>query len=94
MQFFYFYYNKNQTKDSFGEQDVDIEDQIRNAQFMYPDKPWKSISKEAIECIQHFLVVQHDARYTVDQALLDKWISEKQCLADIAKLEEEANITI
>ena len=85
---------KQEREESFGQQDVDIEDQIRNAQFMYPDKPWKSISKEAIECIQHFLVVQHDARYTVDQALLDKWISEKQCLADIAKLEEEANITI
>eukprot|EP00092_Neocalanus_flemingeri_P070643 GFUD01086732.1.p1 GENE.GFUD01086732.1~~GFUD01086732.1.p1 ORF type:complete len:381 (-),score=77.64 GFUD01086732.1:997-2046(-) len=70
-------------------EDVDIEDQIRNAQFMYPEKPWKSISKEAIGCIQHFLVVQHDARYTVDQALTDKWISDKQCLIDIAKLEEE-----
>jgi len=56
---------------------------------MYPEKPWKSISKEAIACIQHFLVVQHDARYTVDQALTDKWVSDKQCLIDIAKLEEE-----
>jgi len=56
---------------------------------MYPDKPWKTISKEAISCIQHFLVVQHDARYSVDQALLDRWISDKQCLADIEKLEEE-----
>jgi len=59
---------------------------------MYPEKPWKSISKEAIACIQHFLVVQHDARYTVDQALTDKWVSDKQCLIDIAKLEEEAII--
>ena len=74
-------------------QDVDIEDQIRNAQFMYPEKPWKSISKEAIACIQHFLVVQHDHRYTVDQALTDKWVSDKQCLTDIGKLEEEANIS-
>ena len=79
-------------EEGLGQQDVDIEDQIRNAQFMYPDKPWKTISKEAISCIQHFLVVQHDARYSVDQALLDRWISDKQCLADIEKLEEEANI--
>ena len=71
---------------------MDIEDQIRNAQFMYPEKPWKNISKEAISCIQHFLVVQHDARYSVDQALLDPWISDKQCQVDIARLEEEANI--
>ena len=71
-------------------QDVDIEDQIRNAQFMYPERPWKTISKEAVSCIQHFLVVQHDARYTVDQALNDKWIRDAQCLSDITKLEEEA----
>ena len=33
-------------------EDVDIEDQIKNAQFMYPPKPWKSISQEAINCIK------------------------------------------
>lgn len=33
-------------------EDVDIEDQIKNAQFMYPSKPWSSISKAAIDCIQ------------------------------------------
>jgi len=60
---------------------------------MYPEKPWKNISKGAILCIQHFLVVQHDARYTVDQALLDPWLRDTQCLVDIARLEEEANIT-
>lgn len=31
---------------------VYIEDQIKNAQFMYPDEPWKHISKEAINCIK------------------------------------------
>lgn len=31
---------------------VDIEDQIKNAQFMYPDNPWKTISGEAINCIK------------------------------------------
>jgi len=68
---------------------VDIEDQIRNAQFMYPDRPWKSISRDAKTCIQRCLVVQHEARYSVDQALADVWISDKQCTIDIAKLEEE-----
>ena len=33
-------------------EDVDIEDQIKNAQFMYPPKPWKTISQEAINCIK------------------------------------------
>ena len=31
---------------------VDIEDQIKNAQFMYPDPTWKNVSKEAINCIK------------------------------------------
>ena len=35
-------------------EDIDIEDQIKNAQFMYPNKPWGSISALAIECIQVF----------------------------------------
>jgi len=68
---------------------VDIEDQIRNAQFMYPDKPWKQISRDAVACIQKCLVVQHEARYSVDQALTDKWISDKQVALDVARLEEE-----
>ena len=38
-------------------EDVDIEDQIKNAQFMYPPKPWKSISQDAINCIK---VVRQD----------------------------------
>jgi hypothetical protein len=33
-------------------EDVAIEDQIKNAQFMYPDNPWKTISPEAINCIK------------------------------------------
>ena len=57
---------------------------------MYPDKTWKNISKAAINCIQHFLVVKQDARYSVDQALTDPWMIDKQCLEDIARLEEEA----
>ena len=56
---------------------------------MYPDKPWKHISREAVACIQRCLVVQHEARYSVDQALTDKWLSDKQVAVDIARLEEE-----
>lgn len=73
-------------------QDVDIEDQIRNAQFMYPEKPWRSISREAVTCIQRCLVVSHETRYTVDQALADRWLGDRQCSADLARLEEEARI--
>ena len=35
---------------------------VRNAEFMYPEMPWKAISAEAKLCIQHFLVVKHDDR--------------------------------
>ncbi len=35
----------------FNEQ-VEIEDQIKNAHFMYPDEPWKHICPHAIECIK------------------------------------------
>ena len=83
---FYFQYNEA----ALTHQDVDIEDQIRNAQFMYPEKPWKEISRSAIGCIQKLLVVHHEARYSADQALADNWVSDNQCLADISALEEEA----
>ena len=52
-------------------EDVDIEDQIKNAQFMYPTRPWKAISKAAVHCIQNLLVVQHEARYMVYCLLYD-----------------------
>ena len=71
-------------------EDVDIEDQIKNAHFMYPNRPWKSISKEAVNCIQNLLVVEHEERYTVDDALADLWVSDLQCKADISQLEQEA----
>ena len=36
------------------------------------------------------LVVQHETRYTVDQALADTWLAEdEQCGRDLATLEEE-----
>ena len=70
-------------------EDVDIEDQIKNAQFMYPNRPWRAISKEAINCIQNLLVVEHEARYTVHQALADSWLNNSQTAVDIGRLEAE-----
>ena len=40
-------------------EDVDIEDQIKNAQFMYPPKPWSSVSWEAINCIKVLILLHH-----------------------------------
>ena len=49
-------------------EDVDIEDQIKNAQFMYPPKPWKSISLEAINCIKvykQWIYRTYSARFSI-----------------------------
>ena len=40
-------------------EDVDIEDQIKNAQFMYPPKPWSNVSWEAINCIKVLIFLHH-----------------------------------
>ena len=45
---------------------VDIEDQIKNAQFMYPDNPWKPICKEAINCIKVDFSVHSDSYIRTD----------------------------
>ena len=51
-------------------EDVDIEDQIKNAQFMYPPKPWSSVSEEAINCIKVYT-------YSCDNCLSKKRYNEK-----------------
>lgn len=69
---------------------MELEDQIKNAQFMYPENPWKEISTDAINCIKHCLVVKHDQRYTVDEALRAPFFrDDKQCAKDIQELEEK-----
>ena len=69
---------------------MELEDQIKNAQFMYPENPWKEISHDAINCIKHCLVVKHDQRYTVDEALRAPFFrDDKQCAKDIQELEEK-----
>ena len=38
-------------------------------------------------------MVQHETRYTVDQALADTWLAEdEQCGRDLATLEEEVTL--
>jgi len=69
-------------------EDVDIEDQIKNAQFMYPPKPWSCVSQEAINCIKHCLVVRREYRYSVDQALNDPFFNNELTKQDLKDLEE------
>ena len=73
-------------------EDIDIRDQIKDAQFMYPSKPWKNISNAAKCCIKGFLVVKREQRNTVNQALQDPWLVDKICVDDLASLEKEVHI--
>ena len=69
-------------------EDFDIEDQIKDAQFMYPPKPWNTISQDAINCIKHCLVVRGDQRYTVDQAINNPFFNNELTKDDLHELEE------
>ena len=55
-------------------EDEDINDQIQNAAFMYPAEPWKEISRDARDIINHLLQVKCKRRLTVAQALLHPWL--------------------
>lgn len=55
-------------------EDEDINDQICNPAFMYPNDPWKEISKKAIDLINNLLQVQKSKRYTVDKSLCHSWL--------------------
>lgn len=57
----------------FNEQE-DINDQIQNAAFMYPQNPWKEITAEAIDFINNLLQVKTRKRLTVDKALCHTWL--------------------
>ncbi|VDK53282.1 unnamed protein product, partial [Anisakis simplex] len=50
-------------------EDEDINDQIQNAEFMYPPNPWKEITSNAIDFINGLLQVRMNKRLTVLKAL-------------------------
>ena len=45
--------------------------------------------KLAIFSVQHFLVVRHDQRYTVDEALVDPFFNDSECKSDMEELEDK-----
>ena len=74
-------------------EDEDINDQIQNAEFMYPPNPWKEVSAEgkpmeiaiktnvgfsAIEFINSLLQVKMSKRLTVSKALSHIWLQGYQ----------------
>ncbi|CAN7995296.1 unnamed protein product [Ixodes hexagonus] len=55
-------------------EEEDINDQIQNADFMYPPNPWKDVSPEAVDLINNLLQVKTRKRYTVDKSLVHTWL--------------------
>ncbi|XP_032083215.1 serine/threonine-protein kinase D2 [Thamnophis elegans] len=55
-------------------EDEDINDQIQNADFMYPHNPWRRISVGAIDLINNLLQVKMRKRYSVDKSLSHTWL--------------------
>ncbi|XP_023225927.1 serine/threonine-protein kinase D3-like [Centruroides sculpturatus] len=70
-------------------EDEDINDQIQNAEFMFPPDPWKTISSEAIHLISGLLQLNARKRYTVDKTLAHTWLQDYQTWCDLKELESE-----
>ncbi|XP_072887349.1 serine/threonine-protein kinase D3-like [Hemitrygon akajei] len=68
-------------------EDEDINDQIQNASFMYPARPWQDISPEAIDLINSLLQVKIRKRYSVDKALSHAWLQDFQSWLDLRRFE-------
>uniref|UniRef100_A0A8C5GGX7 Serine/threonine-protein kinase n=1 Tax=Gouania willdenowi TaxID=441366 RepID=A0A8C5GGX7_GOUWI len=68
-------------------EDEDINDQIRNAAFMYPPNPWKQISADAIDLINNLLQVKMRKRYSVDKSLSHVYLQDYQAWLDLRELE-------
>lgn len=68
-------------------EDEDINDQIRNAAFMFPKNPWNEISNDAITLISSLLQVQIRRRFSVDKALSQPWMQDFQTWLDLRELE-------
>ncbi|XP_014670843.1 PREDICTED: serine/threonine-protein kinase D1-like [Priapulus caudatus] len=70
-------------------EDEDINDQIQNADFMYPPNPWRHISRDAVDLINNLLQVKMKRRYSVDKALFHPWLQDYQTYLDIRELERQ-----
>ncbi|MFH4982483.1 hypothetical protein AB6A40_009192 [Gnathostoma spinigerum] len=70
-------------------EDEDINDQIQNADFMYPPNPWRDISSTAIDFINGLLQVKMSKRLTAMKALSHNWLQSYQLWSDLKCLEKE-----
>ncbi|KAH7730275.1 serine/threonine-protein kinase D1 [Aphelenchoides avenae] len=70
-------------------EDEDINDQIQNAEFMYPPNPWKEVSPDAIDFINSLLQVKMSKRLTVSKALSHVWLQGYELWSDLRCLERD-----
>ncbi|EJD76622.1 CAMK/PKD protein kinase [Loa loa] len=70
-------------------EDEDINDQIQNADFMFPMNPWCEITAVAIDFVNNLLQVKMNKRLTVLKALSHNWLQNYQLWSDLRCLEKE-----
>ena len=58
-----------------GENDNEIYRAIAKKKFSFPDKEWKNISEDAKDLIKH-MICEPDKRYTAQQVLNHKWVTQ------------------
>lgn len=68
-------------------EEEDIQDQIHNAEFMYPLDPWQEISANGIDLIKNLLQLQQRCRFTCDKSLIHAWLQDFQTWLDLRSLE-------
>jgi protein kinase D len=57
-------------------EDEDINDQIENAEFMFPAAHWEKVDNDAISLIKALLQVKRRRRLSVDKALGQRWLND------------------
>ncbi|CAF2490237.1 unnamed protein product [Rotaria sp. Silwood2] len=69
-------------------EDEEIEDQIRNANFMFPTNPWQDISSEALHFLESLLALDSRKRLHINKVFLQSWLQDYQLYRDLRKLED------
>lgn len=70
-------------------EDEDINDQIENAEFMFPAQHWANTTVHAIELIKALLQVQRRKRLSVDKAISQVWLQDYQLWCDLRTTEKK-----
>jgi len=69
-------------------EDEDINDQIENAEFMFPTAHWSEVDPDAIALIKRLLQVKRRRRLSVDKALSQKWLNDYDLWCTLRQVEQ------